>query len=233
MATVTDGRLAVCVFAKPPRAGHAKTRLAAGLGGDVAARLARAFLRDTWSLVRSLDWAVPILATTDVHDPFWTELAGAEVWSQGDGDLGTRMTRILNRALEHAPVALLIGSDAPGVPLSALSQARAALRFADVVIGPAADGGFYLIGCREPFPTGALDGILWSTAETRIETERRLRSLRRSVVEVTPWFDVDEVEDLERLRHLGERLARTAPETARVLEDIPRLEADASLPEGA
>ena len=220
MAPVTDGRVAVIVFSKPPRPGQAKTRLAAVLGDDVAARLARAFVADTWSLVRSIEWADPVLATTDVDDPFWGELRGATVWAQGDGNLGDRMERALSRALETHRTAMVIGSDVPDVPVAALHQARAALTVADAVIGPSEDGGFYLIGCRGACPPGMFAGIEWSTSHTCSDTEASLRSLGTAVVRVTPWFDIDGVDDLHRLRDVGARLRRAAPETARMLESL-------------
>ena len=220
MAAMTDGRVAVIVFAKPPRAGQAKTRLAASLGDATAAELARAFLIDTWSMVRSLEWADPILATTDVDDSCWSELPGVTVWAQGDGDLGDRMERTLRRALETYDAAMVIGSDVPGVPVAALNQARAALKVADAAIGPSEDGGYYLIGFRRTCPVGAFSGVAWSTSRTRADTKARLRALGLAVMKVTPWFDVDVVDDLHRLKHLGDRLRRTAPETARVLDTL-------------
>lgn len=210
-------RIAVCVFAKPPRPGDAKTRLAAELGDELAARFARAFLLDTWALVRSLDFADPVLATTDAADPFWAELPDATIWPQGDGDLGDRMERVLHRALETHPAAIIMGSDVPGAPVAALNQARGALRFADTVVGPAEDGGFYLLGCRRPCPSGLFRGIEWSTGRTRRQTEARLRSLKLSVIQVAPWFDIDRVDDLRRLALLGNRLRQAAPHTASVL----------------
>jgi rSAM/selenodomain-associated transferase 1 len=220
MAALTDGRVAVIVFAKPPRPGQAKTRLASALGDEAAAELARAFVIDTWSFVRSLEWADPVLSTTDVDDPFWNELPGVTVWSQGDGDLGERMERAFDRALETHTAAIVIGSDVPGVPAAALRQARGALTVADVVIGPSEDGGFYLIGCGRALPAAVFAGIEWSTSQTGLDTERRLRSLDLVVVRVAPWFDVDEIDDLHRLRHLGDRLRTTAPETVRVLDAL-------------
>lgn len=218
MAPLTDDRLAVILFAKPPW--QAKTRLAAVLGDAIAAELARAFLVDTWSLLRSIEWADPILATTDADDPFWSEWRGATVWPQGGGDLGDRMERALSRALETYRGAIIIGGDVPGVPVAAMNQTRDALQRADVVMGPAEDGGFYLIGFRDECPQGALAGIEWSTNHTSEDTQARLRSLGLSILLVMPWFDVDVVDDLHRLKHLGERLRRTAPETARVLDTL-------------
>jgi len=190
------------------------------LGDATAAILAGAFIIDTWSLLRSLDWADPILATTDAADPFWAELPGVTVWPQGDGDLGDRMERAFRRALETHDAAIIIGGDVPGVPVAALNQAREALKFADVVLGPAEDGGFYLIGFRGTCPVDAFSGVEWSSSRTRADTKARLRSLGLSILKVTPWFDIDVVDDLYRLRHLGDRLRRAAPETARVLDTL-------------
>src|SRR3712207_8897558 len=86
MAPMTP-EAALCVFAKPPRAGEAKTRLTPALGAEGAARLARAFLQDTWALVTRVQWATPVLASAGP----WPEglLPGPlEVWPQGEGDLG-------------------------------------------------------------------------------------------------------------------------------------------------
>ena len=220
MAAVTGDRVAVCLFAKPPRPGQAKTRLAAALGDAVAARLAQAFIADTWALICSLEWADPILATTDVGDPFWQTLPEAAPWPQGDGDLGARMERVLRRAHETHETAMIVGSDVPGLPASALTQARAALGGSDFVIGPADDGGYYLIGCRRPCPPDVFSGVVWSTSTTRAQTEARLRMLGRGVLQVTPWFDVDDVSDLDRLCRLGARLRDAAPATARVIESM-------------
>lgn len=217
---MTDGRVAVIVFAKPPRPGQAKARLAAVLGEAAAAELARAFVIDTWSMVGSLEWADPILATTDVDDACWSDLSGAEVWAQGDGDLGDRMERTLRRALESYDAAIVIGSDVPGVPVTALNEARAALKVADAVIGPSEDGGYYLVGFRGTCPAGAFSGVEWSTSRTRADTMAGLRALGLAIVKVTTWFDVDEGDDLHRLRQLGDRLRRVAPATARVLDTL-------------
>jgi glycosyltransferase A (GT-A) superfamily protein (DUF2064 family) len=130
------------------------------------------------------------------------------------------MERALRRALSSHTAALVVGSDVPGLPAIALAQARTALRFADFVVGPADDGGYYLIGCRGSCPPGAFTGVEWSASGTRAQTEARLRSLGQAVLQVMPWFDVDEASDLDRLRLLGDRLRRVAPETSRVLDAL-------------
>ncbi len=187
----------LCVFAKPPRAGEAKTRLAPAVGLEGAAALARAFLVDVWAGVKRLPWARPVLASAGP----WPEgllPAPVEVWPQGEGDLGARMERVLRRGLEEAPWVMALGGDSPGLPLAYLEAARARLAEVDAVFGPSEDGGFYLLALRR-LPEGALANLPWSQPETLAATEARLVSLGLRVARVEPFFDVDVPADLERL----------------------------------
>lgn len=219
MASIDTARVTVCVFAKPPRPGQAKTRLAAALGDASAARLAEAFLRDTWSTVRALDWARPVLATTDEHDELWMSLGCEHVWPQGDGDLGQRMERVLRRALTMDPAAIVVGTDCPSLSTSCLGLAKAALAEHDVVIGPSEDGGYYLLGVRQ-CPAGLLAGVAWSTDQACAQTMDRIRGAGLTIGVLPTAFDVDRPEDVDRLRALGSQLGRLAPETARALEGL-------------
>jgi glycosyltransferase A (GT-A) superfamily protein (DUF2064 family) len=133
------------------------------------------------------------------------------------------MARAARRALETYGRVLLIGSDAPGLPATALVQARDALKYADAAIGPSDDGGYYLIGFRGACPSGVFDGVEWSTGHTRAGTRARLRELGLVVLSVMPWFDVDDIEDLQRLQLFGHGLRQTAPETSRALETLERV----------
>jgi rSAM/selenodomain-associated transferase 1 len=200
----------ICIFAKPPVAGRVKTRLAAALGAERAAALARAFLDDTIATVRALPWAQVALASTEPVS------GDVPVLLQGEGDLGERIERVLRAALELAPPAIAIGADAPALPPRLLKAARAALSRADAVIGPADDGGFYLLGLRA-CPEGLLADLPWSAPDTFVRTVVRLRAhgLRLEVLE--PWFDVDRPEDLDRLRELIRNSEIVAPSTARLL----------------
>jgi uncharacterized protein len=206
----------LCVFAKPPQAGHVKTRLAAAIGGERAAALARAFFEDTWSAATSLPWARAVLATTEPASSEWDGGGLAPVWAQGGGDLGDRLERVLRRALRETPAALAIGTDTPGLPPTLLSQARSALRDADAVLGPCEDGGFYLLGLRR-CPPGLLRELPWSVAETFARTLSRLRERGLRTAVIAPWFDVDRPADLACLRALIARDELHAPATARAL----------------
>jgi len=212
--------VAICVFAKPPRAGEAKTRLAPAVGAEGAAELARAFITDTWARVTRLPWARPLLASTGS----WPEgllPAGVEVWNQGEGDLGARMERILRRALEECPAAMALGADSPGLPLEHLEAARAALEHADAVFGPSDDGGFYLLALHR-LPVGAFVNLPWSQPETLARTEERLKSLGLTVARVAPFFDVDVPADLERLEAELAAGRLQAPATEQVLATLRR-----------
>ena len=205
----------ICIFAKPPVAGDVKTRLAAVLGADAAARLARAFLEDTLESVQALAWAQAALATTGAVE------ADIPVLLQGEGDLGARIERVLTAALRRAPIAMAIGADAPALPSRLLESARTALQDADVAIGPAEDGGFYLLALRH-FPEGLLRDIPWSSVDTLPATLKRLRALGLRIRVLEPWFDVDRADDLERLRTLMDQGVLHAPRTAIVLKELRR-----------
>lgn len=209
----------VCMFAKPPRPGLVKTRLAAAVGEAHAAALARAFFEDTLSAASSLPWARAVLATTDPAAAEWGGARRTPHWPQGGGDLGDRLERVLRRALHDTPAALAIGTDTPGLPPVLLSQARAALRDADAVLGPCEDGGFYLLGLRR-CPPGLLRELPWSATDTFLKTLSRLRERGLETAVIAPWFDVDRPADLACLRALIARGEVHAPHTARALEAI-------------
>jgi len=209
-----DDRGILCVFAKPPRPGEVKTRLAEEIGSESAATLARAFFLDVWSVATSCPWSRAVLATTDVEAAEWAGVA--PIWPQGGGDLGDRLERMLQRALRSVPFAVAIGTDSPGLPRRLLEDARRALTTVDAVIGPCDDGGFYLLGMRR-CPPGLLADLPWSAADTFARTFARLREHGLTVVVLPPWFDVDTASDLPRLRALLSRGDIEAPETERAL----------------
>lgn len=205
----------VCVFVKPPHAGEVKTRLAAALGSERARAYAEVFFKDTWGAVTKLDWARPVVASTGSINGLVPE--GNEVWLQGEGDLGTRLERVLRRALRTSPVALAIGSDSPGLPANYLLQGRDELASHDVVLGPCSDGGFYLIGARK-CPEGMLASSPWSQPDTLARTVDRLHACGLSTAMLGTWFDVDTAADLSRLEQLILAGMIRAPKTADLLK---------------
>lgn len=215
-------RICVCIFMKPPRPGEVKTRLIPLVGAEGAAALAEAFFEDTWDVVQSLPWASPVVAST--------ELSGAgiafsprRVWSQGDGDLGARLERILRRGIAEAGAAIALGADSPGLEMRLLNEAREKLQDSDAVLGPCSDGGFYLLGLKT-CPPGLLSGIAWSQPDTFTQTTKKLEEAGLTVAVLSEYFDIDRPEDLTMLRELISTGNIYAPRTARLLRQPGFLE---------
>jgi hypothetical protein len=221
----------ILVFAKAPAPGVVKTRLAATLGEEGAASLARAFLSDTWSLLRgALKERAEAVIVLD-GDPALIELDDAEIWPQGGGDLGDRLTSGLARglAMNEVPWVIAVGTDSPGMPASLLLRAIEALERTDSVIGPCDDGGFYLLGLRR-LPSGLLADLPWSEPTTFAAALARLQRSGLEPVVLDPWFDIDLPGDLDRLRALLSRGEVSAPATASALAALAAL---ATLERGA
>lgn len=209
-----------CVFARPPRPGEAKTRLIPAVGARGAARLARAFFEDTWATLQALPRVRLVLCTPGDPAAFGDLSPAPEIWSQGPGDLGQRMERMLRAALQQeAPWAICVGTDSPGAPPRLYRQPAAALQQHDAVLSPAEDGGYYLVGLRR-CPRGLLADLPWSQPDTMQKTDERLRQLGLSVALGESWFDVDQPQDLRRLQRLLESGKVVAPATTRALESI-------------
>jgi len=204
-------------MAKHPVPGRVKTRLARALGPETACELFRAFILDLADRLRRLPYQVT-WAYWPPGAPFAALVPGARCRAQRGPDLGARMADAL--AAEFAggigPV-LMIGADAPHVPAPTLAEAvRALAGTADVVLGPAADGGYYLVGLRAPAPA-LFEGMPWGTDGVLAATLERAAARGLRVHLLAPSFDVDEAEDIERLRTLLARGDVDLPRTAAVL----------------
>jgi len=192
----------IIVFAKAPVAGYAKTRLVPALGADGAANLARRLLET--ALAAALDAAigpVELCCAPDERHPAFAgvpRIDASRLTGQGDGDLGTRMARALDRSLRHDAGAIVIGTDAPALDAAYLREAAAALVSHDAVFGPALDGGYALVGLRRPAPA-LFEGIAWSTPQVMAQTRERLVRLGLRHAELRALADIDEPDDLRHL----------------------------------
>ncbi|CAG0961290.1 hypothetical protein ARNL5_00928 [Anaerolineae bacterium] len=208
----------ILLFAKAPRPGHVKTRLAAAVGDEHACALYRAFLDDAIALARSVPGVTTELWAAGEEDA--PALADAypqlRCRVQARGDLGARMQHALADAIGRGGGALVIGTDLPTLPQSYLTRALAALE--DVVIAPASDGGFWAIGARGRAPD--LTGVRWSTPWAYEDTLARLRAQGREVRLGPRWHDVDEPCDLEQLRRDLSRDPSAAPCTRAALRAL-------------
>jgi hypothetical protein len=124
---------------------------------------------------------------------------GAHLVAQPPGQLGTRLRAALKRGLSVGRRTVVIGTDSPTLPSSLLRDAFAYLDRADLVLGPAADGGYYLIGARTPPPPKLFSRIPWGTATVAAETISRARGAGLAVALLPRWYDVDDRTGLGRL----------------------------------
>jgi rSAM/selenodomain-associated transferase 1 len=214
----------VLVVAKAPVAGRAKTRLAASIGAFEAAELARAMLLDTLDGCRREVPLVGVLCASVEDAELLAELVepGEPVVVQEGQGLGAALGTGVRRALAHGDAALLVSSDIPGVPPDALRDAVALLRDGvDVVLGPGHDGGYWLIGLREEH-TDVFEGIPWSTDAVLEATLARCDELALAVRLVSPWRDVDTMDDVTELARTADTLPghRSAAAVARLRENI-------------
>lgn len=200
--------------------GECKTRLAAAIGAERAATLYAAFVADTLATLRAEPELAPELHVTDEHPLFAALCARFDLpppRRQTRGDLGARMHRALDRS-PRSPV-LLAGSDAPSLTGAILREARAALDAHDLVLTPAPDGGFPLIGSSGREPTSFLldHDIRWSSRYALADTMRAARAAGLAVALTAPAYDVDEPRDLALLAtHLALAPA-LAPRSAEAL----------------
>ena len=157
----------------------------------------------------------------------FAELAGDRyaLEPQADGDLGQRMAAFFGRHLTAgAEAVVLLGTDSPTVPVDYVEQAFRELEAANVVLGPATDGGYYLIGCRQLPPV--FDGIRWGGSRVLEETVACLADPMWRLALLPPWYDVDTPDDWQMLRgHLAamERAGLDAevPQTLQLLQSSP------------
>lgn len=209
--------IAVGMVCKTPVPGQSKTRLTPPLTPGQAAALSACFIRDTAATVAALGGGG--IAPYAVYAPAGSEAElrpllppAFRLLPQGGGDLGERLARASAElfALGHAGV-VLIGSDSPTLPGSILAAAVEAVRGgADLVLSPALDGGYTLIGLARQRPE-IFAGIPWSTDGVHAATLRRARDAGLAVTNLPAWYDVD---DEASLRLLEAELGGSLPPCA-------------------
>ena len=207
-------RVQVAVLAKAPVAGLAKTRLIPALGAAGAARLQRQLTRQTLAKAQAAGlgpltlWCAP-----DAQHRFFRALqqrCGLSCRDQPAGDLGQRMHAAFC-ATEPAGPLLLIGTDCPPLRPAHLRQAAAALlQGDDAVFIPAEDGGYVLVGLRQPQPV-LFEQMTWSTDQVMADARRRARALGLQLRELAPLWDLDLPADLERWRQADNHMAHHLP----------------------
>jgi uncharacterized protein len=201
LITRAMGRELLIIFVKAPRPGHVKTRIAEVIGPQPAADAYLALVGILIGNLRTLP-NVEVRYTPDdafLEIPQWLQ----PTWKtapQGQGDLGERLVKACRDGFKHgAERVVVIGSDAPEILREDIEAAWSALNDHDVVLGPAEDGGYWLIGLKSEQPA-LFEGIAWSTSSVCEETVKRAESNGLKVHLLRKLSDIDTIEDLGRFQ---------------------------------
>jgi rSAM/selenodomain-associated transferase 1 len=205
------------LFAKWPAPGQVKTRLASATSPEWAACLADAFLGDALRQWESLPGRILAIDPPQRQSDFARRAGpGWQIVVQAAGGLGQR----LGAFFQQFSPAVVLGTDSPTLPRSHVLAALQALETTDVVLGPATDGGYYLIGCRDWLPE-LFAGVAWGGEQVLKQTVERLPP-GKSLHLLPPWYDVDTLADVHFLwghlaaaRRAGDDLQ--APHTEQLL----------------
>jgi glycosyltransferase A (GT-A) superfamily protein (DUF2064 family) len=200
-AMTPAGQTTLVIFCRRPARHAGKQRIAATLGADFTLALAKHLLAT--ALEDALTWPGPVvLSPASLADAAWAGTllpTPVRIVPQSGGNLGQRLNQV-DRAVRDAGAGrvIYIGTDAPLLDYAFYARARMALDLVDVVVGPAEDGGVTLMGARYRWPE--LDDLPWSTPGLGEALELRCRSRGLSVDRLALHYDLDEADQLDRLR---------------------------------
>jgi uncharacterized protein len=199
---------ALVIFAKAPVPGQVKTRLCPPLTHDEAATLHGSFVIDMLERTKTaaaklklpLDrYLACAPSSTLVFFQIMEERQGVKLIDQAGDDLGARMQQAFATLFAKGyQRVFIVGTDIPSLPLDHYQQTLALLDTHDVVLGPAMDGGYYLIGLKQPLPELFID-IAWSTDHVLAATQEKAASLGLKTALLPSWRDVDTIDDLQAL----------------------------------
>jgi rSAM/selenodomain-associated transferase 1 len=201
MSRASPEAIRIAVLAKAPVAGFAKTRLIPALGAHGAAYLQERLTAHAVATAASVA-PVTLWCTPDCDHASFRELArvhGLTLARQPAGDLGARMRLAI---AEAGGPALVIGTDCPALTAGHLGAAGAALVDHEVVVIPATDGGYVLIGMRSAHPA-PFANMAWGDPTVMADTRARLRGAGVSWRELDPLWDIDRPEDVDRMEQEG------------------------------
>lgn len=202
MTTEQSSKL-IIQFTREPQPGQVKTRMLASLSPQQACDLHCELTR--WTLQQLLKYCrtdgsieVELSVAGDSAHPFFDELCQSgdvRLTTQSFGNLGQRMYTAMRTGLSHCAHVLLVGSDCPGIDSAYLASAAAALDTYDVVLGPATDGGYVLIGARS-IEQALFQDIDWGTDQVFAQTIERAEQSGKSWYALESLSDIDRPEDL-------------------------------------
>lgn len=199
------------IMVKVPQVGRVKTRLARGIGAVGAVQVYRHTMRAVLSRVVSRrEWRTVLAVAPDADCHSRVFPPGISRWPQGDGDLGARMQRVMDRR-RGGPI-MIIGSDIPGITAAHIRAGFRALGANDAVFGPAPDGGYWLVGLKRlPRIPRAFHNVRWSSEHALADTQANLVGLRVTLIQ--ELNDVDDAAGLALTRGAyGRRIISSAQE---------------------
>jgi len=183
------------IFVKEPKKGFVKTRLAKNLGDEFALELYKCFVKDLLVNIESKNYDIKIYVagskekTKKIFD-------FSCVFSQVDGNLGLKMKTAFKTEFEFYDKVVLIGSDTPHIRDSLINEAFLKLSSKEIVLGPADDGGYYLIAFNKTsFNKNVFENISWSTSMVFTQTLQKLNVKNLALLE--NLNDIDDSEDLQ------------------------------------
>ena len=190
----------LCIFARAPVAGRVKSRLAAEIGAEAALAAHRALVEGALERLACIDGVASELWLDDPdHEGArrWAQPWGLPLRAQAGGDLGQRMDLALQSCVASGARGIVVGTDCPDIDARYVRDAVDALDSHDAVLGPAADGGYGLVGARRPVPE-IFRGILWGSAGVLAATLARAAAAGVSVARLPEIWDVDTAADWRR-----------------------------------
>ncbi|MBC2715455.1 MAG: glycosyltransferase [Desulfobacteraceae bacterium] len=190
----------IIIFAKAPIKGHVKTRLAKNMEGSVVVNLYRQFVLDLLDKINKTGRPVKIFYDPPGAQPLMVDWLGDQhdFFLQTGPDLGHRMANAFSDVFKQGiGRAILIGTDFPDLPDKILTDALLSLEKHDAVIGPAVDGGYYLIGfCADSFLPSVFKDMPWGTPDVYQKTMSVFQSSGKKVFRLPEWRDIDDYNDL-------------------------------------
>jgi uncharacterized protein len=218
----------ILVFTRYPEPGQTKTRLIPALGADGAAQVHRQMAEHTLAQVKHLQQSRAVEAeihfsgSNESQMQAWLGM-GWNYHQQSEGDLGDRLISALTTSFQSgAEAALVIGTDCPGLNASLMATALDQLQTHDLVLGPATDGGYYLIGLKSLIPE-LFTGIPWGTDTVWQRTMAIAQELGLTVTNLPPLDDIDRPEDLSIWEKFQATQNQAEPKVSQISIIIPVL----------
>jgi len=215
----------IFIMMKYPREGSVKSRLAKSIGKNAATALYRAFIRDTLLTVESLEFPFHLAVFPPEALEKSVNWLGAsyEFFRQEGVNLGERLHNGFTRMFEEKyEQVIALASDSPGLPPDILYKAVSSLQRQDSVLGPAFDGGYYLIGfSKESYIPEVFEGIAWGTEAVFNKTLSLLKSVSRQVHLLPEMTDIDTVSELRKFYDTCQMQPSKAPHTVSYLRSHP------------